>query len=138
VSKARRPLIVVWMLLSLAGALKLGEQGHLVLPHLRYGHVMFNQNLHTVHVYEYAGADGVRHPLADLVATPSLGYHRARLVVNMIIKPDYIREICFRALRASGNQPLTFYIDQYDVDVDARRPSKTETLSCDDKTFAPK
>ena len=56
----------------------LGRRFDLVLPHLAAGYVMFKENPRTARVYEYARADGERHDLADLVATPSPGYARAR------------------------------------------------------------
>jgi hypothetical protein len=49
---ARRGFALAWVLLGLAGALNhtiamkpIGERFDLVLPHLRYGYVMFNANL---------------------------------------------------------------------------------------------
>jgi hypothetical protein len=138
VDSLRRGFVAVWILLALAGALKLGTGGHLVLPHLRYGHVMFNQNLRTVRVYHYAGADGVRRPLADLMTTPSLGYHRARLGMNLIIKPDYMLELCLRTLRQNGNQPFTILTDEYDIERDARTPARTIPFACEPSAFAPR
>jgi hypothetical protein len=124
--------------LSLAGALKLGEGGRLLLPHLRYGHVMFNKNPTTVTITEYAGADGVRHPIADLMATRAVGYHRARAAINLMIKPEFLLELCFRTLRSSGNQPFDIFVDEYEVLGDPRRPARSHTVRCEERAFAPR
>lgn len=133
---ARRAFVVAWIVLGIAGALnhtvaqKLFDRSFdLELPHLKYGHVMFNRNPHTVPVYEYAGEDGARHHLAELVETPALGYHRTRLDFDVITKPDYLMELCFRTF-SRRHEEMTFYADEYDVDVDARKPARTTTYSC--------
>ena len=83
-SALRRGFVVAWMVVGLAGALNhtiaerlLGRRFDLVLPQLKAGYIMFNVNPRTAKTYEYAGADGVRHDLSELVATPSPGYARA-------------------------------------------------------------
>jgi hypothetical protein len=134
VKRLRRAFIVVWILLGLGGALGLGRGGRLVLPHLLYPHVMFNQHLRTVWVHEYAGPDGVRHPLAELVPNTSLGYARARLFINLFFAPDYRLEVCLRALHRGGG-PYTFYTDEYQVDVDPRRPARTTAFRCEEDVF---
>jgi hypothetical protein len=134
---ARRALVVVWVFLGIAGAMNhtiaeklIGRRFNLVLPHLEYGYVMFNKNPHDPTVYDYEGADGVRRPLAELVHTPAIAYADARLCVNVILQPDYLREVCYRATRGTTER-YTFLIDRYDTDVDSRRPVETLTLSCD-------
>jgi hypothetical protein len=134
---ARRIFVVAWVALGLAGALDhtiaqrlLGRRLDLLLPHLKYGYVMFNLNPHVVHVYEYSGADGTRRNLADLVATPAPGYKRARLAIDAAMKPEYLAEVCYRVTRAS-HQAYDFIISEYDVDVSARTPSRTNVLHCD-------
>lgn len=133
----RRVFIVAWIVLALAGALDhtialktLGRRFDLGLPHLRYGHVMFNSNLRVVQTYQYARKDGVRHDVADLVPTAALGYKRARLAMNILFNPRYLREICFRSLHALDDE-LTIYIDEYNLDVARGRPTRTFTLRCD-------
>ncbi len=133
----RRVFIVAWIVLALAGALNhtiaqrtLGRRFDLGLPHLRYGHVMFNSNLRVVQTYQYAGKDGVRHDVADLVPTAAPGYKRARLAMNILFNPRYLREICFRSLHALDDE-LTIYIDEYDLEVARGRPTRTFTLRCD-------
>ncbi len=137
VARARRAFVVGWILLGIAGALDqtvapavAGRRFDLFLPHLKYGHVMFNHNPRQVPVLSYAGSDGARHDLVDLEATPALGYSRARLSIVFAIKPDYLAELCLRAERA-GRGELTFIVDQYDLDVDRDRPSATQRLHCD-------
>ena len=133
----RRAFVVAWILLGLAGALDhtiaeklLGRRYDLWLPHLKYGHVMFNVNLREIQIYEYAAPDGVRHPLADLVQTPAIGYRDARAGIDVFTKPDYLRELCFRAFRAKS-ETLVFFRSDYQVDVDPRTPARTDVFVCD-------
>ncbi len=132
----RRVLVVAWIALSVLGAMNhtiaeklFGQRFDLVLPHLKYGHVMFNKNLRVVQTYEYAGPDGVRHDLVELVRTPSIGYRHARLAINVLLKRDYLRELCYRAYGARKEE-LSFFVTEYQVDVDPRTPSQTKTLVC--------
>lgn len=132
----RRVFVAAWLLLGLAGALDhtiaeklFGGRVDLLLPHLKYGYVMFNRNPRTVQVYEYAGADGVRHDLSELVPVAAPGYARARLVVDATVKPEYLSEVCYRATRASSVE-YDFIVSEYRVDVDPRTPSRTTTLHC--------
>jgi hypothetical protein len=142
-TRAQRVFVLVWMTLGLAGALDhtiaqkiLGSRIDLVLPHLKYGYVMFNANPRKVDVYEYAGPDGVRHDLADLVAVPAPGYKRARLGIDLLSKPEYLAEVCYRGSRASHAE-YDFFDSEYQVDVDPRRPSKTTTIHCSVHGLAP-
>ena len=121
-AKALRTFVVAWVILGIAGALDhtiaeklFGDRIDLVLPHLQYGYVMFNTNLRKATVLEYAGKDGVRHDLADLVRTPAPGYKRARLVINFITDPMYLAEVCLRATRTTSDS-FTFFVSDYDVD----------------------
>ncbi len=130
--RARRAFVVGWLLLVVAGALNhtvalavFGRRFDLILPHLKYGHVMFNKNPRQVQRYFYSGADGVRHDLADLVITPAPGYQRARLAITMTVKPDYLAELCLRARRA-GRGELTFIVE--DIDLDAGTTTSHESL----------
>jgi hypothetical protein len=133
----RRVFVVAWILLGLTGALDhtiaeklFGKRFDLVLPHLKYGYVMFNANPRTVQVYEYARADGVRHDLADLDPTPAPGYERARLAIDAALQPAYLAEVCYRATRAR-HEEYDFFISEYQVDVDRLHASSTTTLHCD-------
>jgi len=103
---ARRTFVAVWIALGCAGAVNhtiaekvLGHRFDLVLPHLRYGYVMFNRNPRTVEVYEYTRSGGARHDLADLLVTPAPGYKTARLAVDLAFQPRYLAEVCRSALR---------------------------------------
>jgi hypothetical protein len=132
------------MLLGIAGAMNgtiskkvLGRRFDLLLPHLVAGNVMFNKNPHTVTVHEYAGRDGVRHDLADLVETPALGYRHARVALDLMAQPDYLLEICFLAY-SSRHEELTFYESEYQVDVDPRTPSRTTSFRCDAHGITPR
>ncbi len=145
----RRVFVVAWVTLGVAGALDhtiatklLGRRIDLVLPHLVAGYVMFKENPRTARVYEYARADGARHDLADLVATPSPGYARARLFINDTLVPGfYLKEICLRAthewnagtqrLERSTDDAFDFFMTEYRVDVDPRSPSSSVDLRCD-------
>jgi hypothetical protein len=134
--RARRAFVAVWVLLGLAGALDhtiadrvLGSRIDLMLPHLKYGYVMFNVNPRTVNVYSYAGTDGVRRNLADLLATPAPGYARARVAIDADIQPTYLAEICLRAVRAT-HQEYDFYVETYAVDQGLSTLTDTKVLHC--------
>jgi hypothetical protein len=134
---ARRAFIAAWILAGLLGALNhgvaeklFGRRYDLRLPHLRYGHVMFNKNPTSVRVYSYAGPDGERHDLADLVAIPAPGYERTRLAINLAFKPSYLHEVCFRYILRHADADLTFFVDEYQVDLDRERPVRTATMRC--------
>jgi len=137
VLRARRWFVVAWLAATIAGALDhtiaqalFGRSFDLVLPNLQYGYVMFNKNPRQVAVYSYAGSDGVRHDLADLQRTPAPLYKRARVAINLMAQRDYLADLCFRATRASSDK-LTVFVDEYDVDVDARRPQSARSFACD-------
>jgi hypothetical protein len=136
-STARRVFVTAWVAIGLAGALNatiaerlLGTQLDLRLPQLEYGFVMFNRNAHEVTVYSYVGPDGARRPLSELVSTPAPGYADARLAVNLLLRPDYLQEVCYRATAGSSTR-YVFVLDHYDMDTDPRRPAQSLTLHCD-------
>jgi hypothetical protein len=133
----RRAFVVTWIALGLAGALDhtiaervLGHKIDLVLPHLQFGYVMFNNNPRRVPVFTYARADGVRHELVDLEPRPAWGYARARVAIDAMYTPVYVRDLCNRALRGLGDA-ITIYVDGYQVDVDRDHPAFTSTVTCD-------
>jgi hypothetical protein len=134
---ASRAFVGAWVVLGVVGALNhtiaeklFGMRFNLWLPHLEYGYVMFNRNAHEATVYDYTGADGDRRPLAELVRTNAIAYADSRLALNVILQPEYLREICYRATRGTTER-YTFLLDHYDLDVDARRPVESLTLHCD-------
>ena len=136
--RARRAFVIAWLTLTVAGALDqtvaeslFGRRFDLLLPHLKYGHVMFNRNPRRVQVLSFLGADGARRDLAELVATPAPGYARARLAVDQILEPDYIAELCLRAQRRRRRE-LTFVVVDWDIDVGARRPAGTHEYRCEE------
>lgn len=135
--RLRRAFVAAWIALGLAGALDhtiaeraLGRRIDLVLPQLRYGYVMFDANPRRVPVFTYARADGVRHPLAELEVRPAPGYARARVALDAMFTPVYLRDLCNRALRGPDDA-ITIYMDGYQVDVDREHPAITTTLTCD-------
>ena len=141
---ARRIFVAVWVVLGIVGAMNhtiaeklFGMRFNLWLPHLEYGYVMFNKNPHEVTVYDYTGEDGVRRPLAELVHTPAIAHADSRLAVNVILQPDYLREVCYRATHGTAER-YTFLLDHYDMDVDTRRPVQSITLHCDAHGLASK
>ena len=116
----KRAFIAAWIVLALAGALDhtiaprlFGRSFDLRLPHLHYGYVMFNANPSRVPVFTYARADGVRHDLADLEPRPAFGYARARVALDAMFNPVYLRDLCNRALRGPGDA-ITIYMDGYE------------------------
>ena len=134
--KLRRAFVVTWLALAIAGAINhtiaeryLGGSVNLLLPHLQYGYVMFNENPTRVPVFTYARADGVRHPLADLDPRPAPGYATARAAVDATLTPTYLRDLCNRALRSRDDE-ITIYIDGYDVLVDNENPAISSTVRC--------
>jgi hypothetical protein len=138
-ARARRVFVAAWILLGVAGALDhtvaqtlLGTRIDLLLPHLRFGYVMFNRNPRTVPVYQYAGRDGVRHDLAQLVPIPAPGYARARLIIDAAVSPPYLREVCRRAGQAT-KQEYDFFVDTYAVDVGKRTLDGTRVLHCSEQ-----
>lgn len=116
----KRGFIVLWIVLALAGALDhtiaprlFGRSFDLFLPHLQYGYVMFNANPRRVPVFTYARADGVRHDLADLDPRPAFGYARARVALDAMFTPIYMRDLCNRALRDAADA-ITIHVDGYE------------------------
>jgi hypothetical protein len=116
----KRAFIVAWIVLALAGALDhtiaprlFGRSFDLHLPHLRYGYVMFNANPHRVPVFTYARADGIHHDLADLEPRPAFGYARARVAIDAMFTPVYLRDLCNRGLRGADDR-ITIYADGYE------------------------
>jgi len=137
--RLRRGFVVAWIVLGVAGALDhtiaeryLGGTVNLVLPHLQYGYVMFNNNPTRVPVFTYARADGERHPLSDLDPRPAPGYATARAAVDATLASSYLRDLCNRALRSRDDE-ITIYIDGYDVLVDNEHPAISSTVRCNAK-----
>lgn len=132
----KRAFIVTWIALGLAGALDhtiaqryLGGTIDLYLPHLQYGYVMFNDNPRRVPVFTYARADGVRHDLVELEPRPAFGYARARVAIDAMFTPIYLRDLCNRALR-SPDDAITIFVDGYQADVDNQHPAITQKVEC--------
>src|SRR5439155_27262527 len=129
VVRARRAFVVAWLLLAVAGALDhtvaeslFGRRFDLWLPHLKYGHVMFNQNPRQVQTLGYLGANGERRDLAELSGTPAIGYARARLAINVMFNGDYLSELCFR-VQGRAPRAITFLVEEWDLDASRDRPT---------------
>jgi hypothetical protein len=136
-NRLRRAFIVAWIALAIAGALDhtiaqhvLGRTIDLGLPHLQYGYVMFDANPRRVPVITYARRDGERHDAAELDPRPAFGYARARLALDAMFNPIYLRDLCNRNLRDAGDA-ITIYVDGYDLDADPDHPTITSTVTCD-------
>ena len=135
--RVQRAFIVTWIAVGLAGALDhtialrlLGHTIDLRLPHLQYGYVMFNANPHRVPVLTYAHAGGERHDAAELDPRPAFGYARARVALDAMFNPVYLRDLCNRNLEGKDDA-ITIYVDGYDVDASTEHPSITSTVTCD-------
>jgi len=133
----RRAFIVTWIALGLAGALDhtiadklLGRTFDLRLPHLMYGYVMFNDNSRRVPVITYARADGERHEAAELDPRPAFGYARARVAIDALFTPVYLRDLCNRNL-VDKDDAITIFVDGYDLDVSRDHPAITNKVTCD-------
>jgi len=141
----RRAFVAGWILLGLLGALDhtiaekvLGRRFDLRLPHLRYGYVMFNENPHQVMVFEYARDDGEHRNLAELVAIPALGYKRTRVAMNLMLKPSWIDEICYRALKREPDAHFSFFAREFDIDVDRDKPARVHAFDCTPHGLVPR
>ena len=99
----------------------------LVLPHLRYGYVMFNRTPRTVDISEVIYADGRRAYVDELVATPSPGYKRARWAINLRFEPALLGQLC---RQAHLSEPVIFETTRYLVSEPLRPPLAQRRLRC--------
>ena len=134
--RLRRVFVVAWIALAVAGALDhtiaqrvLGRTIDLGLPHLQYGYVMFNLNPTRVPVFTYSRNGGERRDIEELEPRPAFGYKRARVELDAMYTPVYLRDLCNRALR-SRDDAITIFIDGYQSDVDNEHPAMTSKVSC--------
>ena len=100
------PVFVVWLGLSLLGALDhnlisapiFGEGGKLplVLPHLKYGYVMYNEVPPSVPRLVIVGGTNDRiRTTNDLIETPAPLYKASRIFVNtMMYGPVWLEHVC--------------------------------------------
>ena len=86
----QRTFIIIWFLMTIFGALnatvlpwlRAGSRFNLNwIPHLRYGHVMFNQNSPEVITiwFRSKSTQGVWRHISELVPTPAPAYKQARV-----------------------------------------------------------
>lgn len=102
----KRAFVVGWLGLLFVGAVNHGlvealglPRVELLLPHLRYGHVMFNRNLRVVTVHEVRAPDGSLRHLSELLPNDAPGYRRARVEMNLYFFPALLEPICRQALK---------------------------------------
>ena len=104
VKSIRRSFIVFWLIISILGALNhtiyrgiLPRKKVLVelLPHLRYGWVMFNRSPDIIHTFWYIPKGGTKEiHLSDLEKTPSFLYKEARVGLSAYSSEDYVEYLC--------------------------------------------
>ena len=94
-----------WLLMTIFGALnatvlpwlRAGSRFNLNwIPHLRYGHVMFNQNSPEVITiwFRSKSTQGVWRHISELVPTPAPAYKQARVNINLFLEPRYLPWLC--------------------------------------------
>jgi hypothetical protein len=102
---ARRALIAVWLALSVAGALNFdllsarffAPRGALTafLPHLQFGHVMFDRVPRTITVPSVTFDGSTTHRgLSAVLQTDSIGYSDARGYLGFALAPGWEDRIC--------------------------------------------
>jgi hypothetical protein len=102
---ARRALIVAWLGLSVIGALNFkllfgrffDARGGLtaVLPHLKFGHVMFDRVPDAITVPSVTFTTGGGHRgLSEVIETDSIGYADARAYLGFVLDPSWESRIC--------------------------------------------
>ena len=134
---ARRASLVLWLGMSVVGALNFNlfeerffpHGGGLTaaLPHLRFGHVMFDRVPKNITVPSVTFADGVHHGLSSVLVTDSIGYEDARGYLGFALDPDWERRIC----RRIGPRPdVTLWLQEVEIK-DAPRVKSARTIRCD-------
>jgi hypothetical protein len=129
--------VSVWLLLQILaaldhtfirGILPFKRQLSLVLPHLKYGWVMFNRPppRATVWTFVAAGQTERRH-LGAALETTSLTYMRARVSLQSEFNPDYPAELCARLDSLRG---ATLTKSVYATD-DPSHPVRRESFRCE-------
>ena len=137
---ARRAFVVAWILLGLVGALNhtvLDHRLNLLLPHLRYGYVMFDRNPRVARVYRFTRGHDEPRDLAELEQTPAFGYARARLIMSVAAKPTYLAEVCRKAMLRGDDDALTVLVDEYAIVENANRLTRSVPLTCRELIHVP-
>lgn len=132
----RRVFIVGWLVAGLAGALNhgialkvLGHRFDLVLPHLRYGYVMFNHIPRDITVVQYLTPSGEKRLLSDLVDTPALGYESARLSMDAMNGRRYLEQIC-RSASGRSLTHLRLISEEYEISPGQSRQRGSAERDC--------
>ncbi len=117
-------LLVCWLSLTVLGAMNStvlpwlsgGKRLNLAwLPHLRYGHVMFNKNpleVTTIWFRSHHTNEKLSH-ISELIKTPAPAYKQARVAINLFIDPRYLISVC---KKKSGNESLEFVLRYYNME----------------------
>jgi hypothetical protein len=132
-----RGFLLVWLLLHvlaaldhtlIRGILPYKQQLSQVLPHLKYGWVMFNRPPRRAIVWTFVAAGQTeRRHLAAALETTSLTYMRARVSLQSEFNPDYPAELCARLASLRG-AILTKSV--YTID-DPLHPVRRESFRCE-------
>jgi hypothetical protein len=107
VELARRTFVVGWLVITIVGGLshriwassplQHSDFVYRLLPHLRYGYVMFSDIPSHVTTMTYRSTPGAAElPVAEIVPTPAWGYKNARTALNLLLYPEYGAYICHR------------------------------------------
>jgi hypothetical protein len=134
---ARRASLLLWLGMSVVGALNFnlleerffrhGGALTAVLPHLRFGHVMFDRVPSNITVPSVTFADGVHHGLSSVLVTDSIGYEDARGYLGFALDPDWERRICGRI---ESRPDVTLWLRQIAI-TDAPRVKSARAIRCD-------
>ena len=135
-SRFRSALVVVWLLLSLLGAVNqsvirplLGQALPLLLPHLQQGYVMFIEIPRKIEVHSYLDGTG-QHSIADVVHTKAIFYQRARVEANFTLNPLLFEQAC-RDRYADAQAPTVFVVEEHHPLLRTGKPTKTTRYMCD-------
>jgi hypothetical protein len=122
-------LAVLWLAVGVLGGLNhrlwpdlYDQRGALpkLMPHLRYGYVMFDRMPRHFAVATYTEAGSPRQPLAGLVAPSSLGYEDARAFILLNAYPGFLRWLC----HARAERVVPFELDRYRLERSLERASQ--------------
>jgi hypothetical protein len=135
-SRFRSALVVVWLLLSLLGAVNqsvirplLGQSLPLLLPHLQQGYVMFIEIPRKIEVHSYLD-DAGQHSIAEVVHTRAIFYQRARTEANFTLNPLVFEQAC-RDRYADAQAPTVFVVDEHHPLLHSGKATKTTRYMCD-------
>jgi hypothetical protein len=144
----RRAFVAAWLVLAVAGGLGhtflprlLDRDGWLVavLPHLKWGYVMFNRIPRRFRRLVYAPpGGGAPRPLSELVDMSSLGYEDARAAFLVMAHPgganqDAVARLCASESKLDG---VVLQLEDYRVD-DRAVLVGTRSYCCRERSLRP-